>query len=301
LGNYSEFTDDKLVNIIKTTSMRDEKYKIALEILQTRYYTNMYDTAIKYSMAPQFARNICEKIFENFNGHIMRINRANNLKSSLDQEVIKLARQNYKSNKMSRRVVFTSTVAIALIFCAGIMMLAIYLRPHQYDIEAGTDYTATDNSGQKIIKIGDGTEIRLLKGSDLAALNSINGKRLKADFALKQGDVLFSIRKLTKDEYFNIETADSRISVVGTEFEVLYNNKTIVKVKKGTVKVEELQSTNIYYVHSGEIFISDMLHEKKLNFDKIQEGTANRTINTNINKNGSETNPDKFPDIIKGQ
>ena len=246
----------------------------------------MYDTAIKYSMAPKFAMDICERIFRNFNGHIMRINSYSCLESSLNGEVIKLAKLNFKSNKMSRRVVYTSIAILsaAFILCllailAKIPGMRVYNR-----ISAGTIYKTGITQKTEVIDIGSGTEVSLYNDTVIKTLNPVNGNKIEASFELIKGSAYFKVRKLGMGEYFHIKTYDLDISVVGTEFIVIdTNNNSQVKVVKGTVKVSELKGTNTYFIKAGDEFNS----VQKTNED--HKSKKPETLSGNV------------PDIIKGQ
>jgi hypothetical protein len=98
--NFNILPDEKLKEFIKLYDKKDYEYGEALKVLYKRYERFIYDTAHRYSMAPQFAIEIQKEFLKDkFVGHIMKSRPGTNFRAEIHQAVVEIAKTRFHSNE----------------------------------------------------------------------------------------------------------------------------------------------------------------------------------------------------------
>ena len=114
------------------------------------------------------------------------------------------------------------------------------------------DIVETDNYSQCSIQLGNNSIIFIKENSKVVFNKIMKSKKIKLD--LLTGKILININKLPKRSNFIVETENSIVSVVGTQFLVEYDNKkktSFIGVNRGIVKIK-----NKYNKYSKSIFLN---------------------------------------------
>ncbi len=152
-------------------------------------------------------------------------------------------------------------------------------------------YVKTGNNSQCAVQVGDSAIVKIMDSTTIMV------EQLFTDgintLYLKKGKILSKVKKLRKDNQFNIKTETSLAAVRGTTFSVsYYPGKNIVAVSKGRVEVTRIEKKEGEIAESGDaIVITDSLQSRDIS--EIEELELEKVASIDFIKSREELKSEK--------